>query len=144
MIEFVAVFAFVVLLGAFLLWSRRTVSAALIFAALSVTVAVGLVEMQARPKPINMEWRSPAEAEVLWYRLEEGVALYFILHMPQGPRFYVMPWDGAAAEKLLQAGRESEKTGGTLRMSKPFEPSLSDDDERLFYSDPQPAPPPKG
>ncbi len=141
MVEFAALLAFVVLLGAFLLWDRCRVTPAMVFALLSVTVAVGLVEMTARPKPINMEWRTAEEADVLWYELDEGQALYFVLWMPRGPRFYVMPWDGEQAEQLLKAGREAGE-GGTIKMRRPFEPSLAED-EPLFYAAPQPAPPPK-
>ena len=142
MIEFASLFAFVLALGAFLLGSRRTVSAAVIFAALGAMVAAGLVEMRSRSKPINMEWRTVEWADVLWYRLDEGQALYFILQMPDFPRFYVMPWDQDRGKQLLEAGKEAETTGGILRMNKPFEPSLAPN-ERLFYAAPQPSPPAK-
>lgn len=142
MVEPAVIFVFVGLLGVFLLWCRRSVTAALVFALLSGTVAVGLVEMRSRPKPINMEWRTAGAADVLWYELDEGEALYFVLRMPQGPRFYVMPYDGEQAEQLLRAGREADQTGGTLKMGRPFEPSLAT--SKLFYAAPQPAPPPKG
>ncbi len=142
MIEFAAFLAFVAALGVFLMISRRTVSAALVFATLSIAVATGLVEMKSRPKPVNLEWRSVDWAEVLWYALVEHSAIYFVLEMPGGPSFYVMPWDGARAEELLKAGRKARGTGAKLRMGRPFEPSLAPN-ERLFYAAPQPAPPPK-
>ncbi len=143
MVEFVALLAFVVPLGVWLLWLRRTISSALIYTILGITVAAGLVEMQARPKPIFMEvWRSPADAEVLWYALHEGESITVLLSLSGGPRLYVMPWDKDKAEQLARAGRGAGENGGTLRMRRPFERSLAPYED-LFYADPQPAPPPK-
>lgn len=143
MVEFAVLFFFVVVLGVWLLWTRRTISAALVYAVLAIMFAAGLVEMQARPKPANLEWRSPESADVLWSKLVEGQALYFILQMPSGPRLYVRPWVQEQGEQLLRAGKEAERTGGSLKMKQPFESSLAPE-EQLFYAKPQPALPPKG
>ncbi len=142
MVEFAFTLAFTLALGVFLLWQRRTIVTAVIFAVFSITVVALAIEMHSRPKPVAMEWRTAETADVLWYEMDEGQALYFVLRMPKGPRFYVMPWDSEQAEQLLKAGREAGE-GGTIKMSWPFEPSLAED-ERLFYAAPQPAPPPKG
>ncbi len=142
MVEALVFLAFVILLGVWLLCICRTVSAALVYTVLGITVAAGLVEMQARPKPVAMEWRSVETADVLWYVLREGVSITLLLDLGE-PRLYVLSWDKNQAEKLLKAGQDAEDDGGTLKMRQPFEPSLSGQND-LFYADPQPAPPPKG
>ena len=142
MVEFAALFFFVLLLGGWLLAMRRTISAALVYTVLCITVAAGLTEMLGRPKPFSMEWRaiSTTDAEVLWYALHEPNDIAVLLDL-DGPRLYVMPWNQERAEELASAGRESEG-GGTIRMNLMFERSLAKD-EALFYATPQPAPPPK-
>ena len=142
MIEFVALFSFVLILGAFLLGTRRTVFASLALAMLSVTVAAGLAEMQSRAKPLGLEWRSVEAADVLWYELREGVSIQLLLGLPGGPRFYVMPWNGTAAEQLLGSSRKAARTGRRVQMDRPFEHSL-DENEPVFHALPQPAMPPK-
>ncbi len=142
MVEALVFLAFVVLLGVWLLAMRRTVSAALVYTVLGITVAAGLLEMQARPKPVAMEWRNTQDAEVLWFAIQEGTAILVLLDIGE-PRLYSLSWDQGQAEKLLKAGQDAEDDGGTLKMRQPFEPSLSGQND-LFYADPQPAPPPKG
>jgi len=143
MIEFAGLGAFVLLLGAFLLWRERSILPAVIFSVLSITAAAGLFEMRSLPKPLNLEWRSSEQAEVLWYGFHEGESITVLLDLAGTARLYVMPWDGERARQLMQSGREAAETGSTLRMQRPFESSL-ETRERLFYADPQPAPPPKG
>ena len=143
MMEIFALLAFAVAQGVFLLWSRRTPTAALVFATLSFVVAAGAIEALSQPKPMNLEWRSPDEADVLWYELREGQSIRILLSLNGEPRFYVMPWNQEQAEQLQKAGVEAADTGGTLKMELPFESSLAPP-ERLFYTLPQPSPPPKG
>ena len=143
MIEFAGLGAFVLLLGAFLLWRERAMLPAVIFSVLSITAAAGLVEMQSRPKPLLLEWRSPERPEVLWYGFREGESITVLLDLSGAARLYVMPWDQERAKQLMQSGKKASEDGGTLRMRRPFEHSL-ETRERLFYADPQPAPPPKG
>jgi len=142
MIEFAGLLGFVLLLGAFLLRRDRSMLPALVFVVLSLTAAVGLVEMKSRAKPLLLEWRSPEQIEVLWYGFREGESITVLLDLSGAARLYVMPWDEERAKQLGQASRESSETGGTLRMRLPFESTL-ETRERLFYADPQPAPPPK-
>ena len=142
MIEFATLFAFVLILGAFLLGTRRTVFASLALAVLSVAVAAGLAEMQSRAKPLGMEWRSVEAADVLWYELREGVSIQLLLGLPSGPRFYVMPWNGTAAEQLSRSGRKATREGGRVMMDRPFEHSL-DENDPVFHALPQPVLPPK-
>ncbi len=141
MIEYIVFFTFAILLGGFLLGTRRTLWASLIFAGLVIIAALGFLEMQARPKPIGAEWRSTEQAEVFWYALEEGKSITLLLDV-DGPRLYILPWSKGQAEQLLRASRTAEGEGGALMMKNPFEPSL-DKDSIVFYAPPQPAPPTK-
>ena len=142
MIEFALLGFFALVQGAFLLWSRRSLPAALIFAALTIVVGAGAVEILSNPKPMVLEWRSAKNAKVLWYQLREGENILVMLALPNGPRFYSQPWDEQAASQLAAAGAEAEAQGGDIIMARPFEPSLAEP-ERLFYADPWPTPPPK-
>jgi len=139
--EAAALIGFAILLGVWLLCIRRSVSTALIYTLMGIIVALGLLEMQSRPKPITFEWRSQADAEVKWYELREGESITVLLGLGIGPRLYVMQWDQEAAEELTGAGREAGR-GGTIHMSQPFEPSLARQ-EKLFYALPPEAPPSK-
>jgi len=143
MIEYVVLSAFAVLLGGFLLGTRRTPLASWVFAVLTMFAVLGFLEMQARPKPIGAEWRSTETTEVFWYDLKEGKSITLLLDV-DGPRLYILPWNKKQAEQLLRAGREANAEGaeGKLMMKNPFEPSL-DRDSEVFYAPPQPAPPPK-
>ncbi len=141
-VELIGVLAFTLVLGAFLLWNRRTIIASIIFVSLALTVAALALEMQSRPKPITFEmWRNYKAADVLWYELSEGVSITLVLDLGE-PRLYVLAWDKKRAEQLLQAGREAEANGTKVRMGKPFERSLAEE-EKLFYALPQQAPPAK-
>ncbi len=141
MIEYIVLSAFAILLGGFLLGTRRTTLASLTFAGLVAFTVLGFLEMQARPKPIGAEWRSTETAEVFWYELKEGESITLLLDIG-GPRLYILPWSKGQAEQLLRAARIAEGIGGTLMMKNPFEPSL-DKDSIVFYAPPQPAPPTK-
>ncbi len=137
--EAAALIGFAITLGVWLLLIHRRISTALIYTLLGITVAAGLLEMQARPKPIAFEWRSQADAVVEWYELKEAESITVLLGLGIGPRLYVMPWNQEAAEQLAGAGREAGR-GGQIRMRHPFEPSLAKQ-EALFYALPPEAPP---
>ena len=106
----------------------------------------GLSEMLSRPKPVGLEIarQELAEATVLGARMEENKAIYLWLDIPgvQEPRAYALPWSKELARQLQGAERESEDTGGPIRMRKPFERSM-DDREKRFYAPPPPPPPQK-
>ncbi len=138
-VEAAALLAFVAGLGVWMLWSRRTVPAALVYTLLGITAAAGLVEMQGRAKPIVLEWRSVETAEVLWFGLREGESITLLLDIGEA-RLYVLPWNKEEAEELLKAEREAEGEDIGLNMWKPFERSL-ETGARMYYADPQPAPP---
>ena len=140
--EFFALGWFVFALGAFLLIIHRSISTALIYLLLGIYLAAGLLEMQARPKPIAFEWRSQADAVVEWYELKEAESITVLLGLGIGPRLYVMPWNQEAAEQLAGAGRDAGR-GGQIRMRHPFEMSLAKQ-EPIFYARPPSPPPQKG
>jgi hypothetical protein len=148
MIAFAIVFA--LLLGAFIFLilpraglARRTLSVG-IFLVLIAIVYGGAVELLGRPKPLRLEWRDAAEAEVLSALPVENKAIYLWLIMPEAPEpcAYVLPWSLQAAQQLQQAMSQAEADGTGVRMTLPFDPSL-DDSEPMFHALPQPAMPPK-
>jgi hypothetical protein len=148
MIIFAIVFA--LLLGAFVFLilpraglARRTLSVG-VFLVLIGIVYGGAVELLGRPKPLRLEWRDAAHAQVLSALPVESKAIYLWLVMPGAaePSAYVLPWSLQAAQQLQEAMSQAEADGTGVRMTLPFEPSL-DDREPMFYALPQPAMPPK-
>jgi hypothetical protein len=141
---------FALLLGAFIFLilpraglARRTLSVG-IFVVLIAVVYGGAIELLGRPKPLRLEWRDAADAQVLSAVPVENEAIYVWLVTPDSsePRAYVLPWSVQAAQQLQDAMSQAQADGTAVRMTMPFEPSL-DDREPMFYAMPQPAMPPK-
>jgi hypothetical protein len=141
---------FALLLGAFIFLilpraglARRTLSVG-IFVLLIAVVYGGAIELLGRPKPLRLEWRDAADAEVLSAMPVENEAIYVWLLLPDSaePSAYVLPWSVQAAQQLQEAMSQAEADGTAVRMTMPFEPSL-DDREPMFYALPQTAMPPK-
>jgi hypothetical protein len=146
----VSAILFALLLGAFVFLilpraglARRTVSVGM-FVALIAVVYGGGIELLSRPKPLRLEWRDAANAQVLGAVPVENQAIYVWLVMPDSPepRAYALPWSVQAAQQLQDAQSEAAVNGTGVQMTMPFETSL-DNREPLFYAMPQPAMPPK-
>ena len=141
---------FALLLGAFIFLilpsgrlARRTLSVG-IFVILIGVIYGGSIELLGRPKPLRLEWRGTADAQVLGAMPVENEAIYVWLVMPGAtePCAYVLPWSMEAAQQLQDAMNQAEADGTGVRMGIPFEASL-DDREPMFYAMPQPAMPAK-
>lgn len=131
------------------LWSMRHATARLLitalFAGFIVAVFLGATSLLSRAKPVTIEWLRPQveEATILSGHLVENVGIYLTLVWGDSePRLYVMPWDRQTAEQLQQALAEAERNGTKTMMKRPFETS-QDDQEPLFYAQPQPKLPDK-
>ncbi len=128
------------------IWSPRQVwlktSALGVTAALMPAAYFGFAELLSKPKPVDLEWaaRTVPEARVVASDMQEGQGIYLWLKFPgtSEPRAYVMPWTEKAARQLHDAQRKAEQKGADVRMGRPFEPSL-DDDEPRFFTAPQKA-----
>jgi hypothetical protein len=138
---FLGLFVFVVLPRAYG-W-RRHLSVA-IFLLLIGVVFGGTIELMSRPKPVELEWRDMARANVLGASLREGEAIYVWLEIEgeDEPRAYAMPWDMQAAQELQGAVAEATASGTGVVMAQPFDAGL-DEREPMFYALPQPAMPAK-
>jgi hypothetical protein len=141
---------FASLLGAFVFLvlpraglARRTLSVG-IFVVLIAVVYGGSIEMLGRPKPLQLEWRNAADAQVVSAVPVENEAIYVWLLLPDSvaPCAYALPWSVETAQQLQEAMSRAETDGTAVRMAMPFESNL-DDREPLFYAMPQPAMPPK-
>jgi hypothetical protein len=146
----ISAIVFALLLGTFIFLilpraglARRALSVG-IFVLLIAVVYGGAIELLGRPKPLRLEWRDAADAEVLSAVPVEDEAIYVWLVMPDSlePRAYVLPWSVQAAQQLQDAMSQAQAEGTAVRMAMPFEPSL-EDREPMFYAMPQPAMPPK-
>ena len=123
--------------------ARRSFSVGM-FVVLIAVVYGGAVELLGRPKPLRLEWREPADAQVVSAVPVENEAIYVWLIMPDSsePCAYVLPWSLQVAQQLQEAMAQAEADGTAVRMTAPSEPNL-DDREPMFYAMPQPAMPPK-
>jgi len=91
----------------------------------------------SRPKPLWLEMRAARDATVLWHREEPGERILVMLETAGGPRYFSLPWSDATARQLQQA--ESAAEGRPVRMGQ----GSLDDQERMFYPDPQESRPEK-
>jgi hypothetical protein len=123
--------------------ARRALSVGL-FVVLIAVVYGGGIELLGRPKPLRLEWRDAAGAQVVSAVPIEGEAIYIWLRMRDAPepRAYVLPWSIEAAQQLQTALSEAEANGTSVQMKMRVEAG-TDDREPKFYAMPQPAMPPK-
>jgi hypothetical protein len=146
----VSAIVFALVLGAFIFLvlpraglARRTASVGLFVALIAVVYGGGL-ELLGRPKPLRLEWRDAAEAQVVSAVPVEGKAIYIWLTTAGSPepRSYVLPWSVQVAQQLQTALSQAEAKGTTVQMKMPVE-SGTDEREPMFYAMPQPALPSK-
>ena len=126
-------------------WRVRTPTAAIILLAALVGMVGTVTENLSRPKPISWERKMAIpETEALWWRLEEGKAIYVVMLLPAEPepRYYVLPWSKKVAEKL-DALREKREKGSRVIFAYPFEPSLENRKPLVPHELPPPALPRK-
>lgn len=137
-------------LTAFAVWAPRAlwakIAAVCLSAFLMVTAYASQVELLGKPKPVDLEWaaRTVPDAQVLSSLLQENEAIYLWLRLGDEPmpRAYALPWSMQAARDLHQATQDAQAKGTGIRMQRPFEPNV-DDEEPRFYAEPQAALPPK-
>jgi len=138
------------MLAAIGIWSHQRVRPKVTALALAAfflpSVYLSYVDLLSRPKPASLEWwrRHADEATVLGSKLREGENIYLWLQISgtQEPRAYVLPWQQELAKQLYGAQREAESNGTRVRMRTPFR-NTPNEQERVFYAEPQPALPPK-
>ena len=132
------------------IWSPRR-----LWVKLSAVVAVALflpasygafAELLSRPKPVDIEWaqRTVPEATVIASRMIEDKAIYLWLALDglEEPRAYQLAWSKKLAKQLRQASQQAEAEGTAVKVRRPFDADM-DEMERVFYPEPQPAPPAK-
>jgi hypothetical protein len=121
--------------------SRLFRGISLLYLGSSIGVSLYLYnQLLSLPKPIDQEFFIAAkEATVLGVKVSGGNGIYLWLQLPERdqPAYYVMPWNGRAAEDLEIAQREAREHGGSVVMNAPFENNQmhglrADRDEQLF------------
>ena len=102
-------------LASIAVWSRRRALwkavAVVLFAALVVIGYFSYSMLLSRPKTLSSELESVAGARVLSAALREDEAIYLWLSVDGTPRFYALPWDQAAAQRLQSVMRETRRSG---------------------------------
>jgi len=111
------------------------------------TLIAGLYATEANllghPKPARLE-SGVLEAEVLAIHMIEGQAIHVWLleEASEEPLALSIPWDETTARAAQAAQRQAEDNGTRVGVRLGGRP-ISQDDEPVFYAEPQPAPPPK-
>ena len=130
-------------------WSAQHGAARLVmivlFSGLLVFVFGGATSLIGRPKPVAVEWLAPQveEATILGAHMIEPQSIYLTLMWGDSePRLYVLPWNQQTAEQLQRALTEAEENGTQAMMKHPFE-TTQDEQQPLFYAQPQPKLPDK-
>ena len=102
-------------LASIAVWSRRRAAwkaAAIgLLAALAVIGYFSYATLLSRPKPLSPDMEGVAGARVLSAALREDEAIYLWLSVEGTPRFYALPWDQAAAQRLQSVMRETRRSG---------------------------------
>ena len=102
-------------LASIAVWSRRRAlwkaAAVGLLAALVVIGYFSYSMLLSRPKSLSPEMESVAGARVLSAALREDEAIYLWLSIDGTPRFYALPWDQAAAQRLQSVMRETRRSG---------------------------------
>lgn len=145
---FVIATALAAVLASIAIWSPRSLQ--LKVAALACATALlpigyfSLNDILSRPKPVQLETvhKMVEEVQVVSSVMKEDEAIYLWLQIPEveEPRSYRLPWSDEIAKELHKAKQEAEQSGTEVKMSKPFEKTV-DNQEPVFYAAP-PAPPP--
>jgi hypothetical protein len=146
----ISAFAFTLLLGAFIFavlpqgTRRQRVASVFVFVLLIGAVYAGSIDLLSLPKPVRLEWRSLAKAEVLGASIREGKAIYVWLRIGDSPepRSYMLPWNTEVAQQLQDAMQAGQANGTGVEVSRPFDVS-NQPGEPKFYPGPQRPPPPK-
>lgn len=132
-------------------WSRRGKWYRWSCIALGTLVLAGayptMVSLLSLPRSVDLEYyyRSAKQARVLGVAIDEGKALYVLLHLPgvKVPRYYSFPWNDDIkkfAESLQEALEKDEARNGVF-VDEPFQPSLERKKPLKAYPKPQTAPP---
>lgn len=141
----IAILLFVALALTVVAWKMRAPTASVFLLAALVAMVGTITENLSRPKPLVWERRFDVpQTEALWWRLDEGRAIYMVMLLPEEPepRFYVLPWSKKLAEDL-NALRERQEKGSRVILTWPFEPSLEHRKPLVLHELPPPALPRK-
>ena len=102
-------------LASIAVWSRRrALWKAVAVGLLAALVVIGYFSysmLLSRPKVISPDMDDVAGARVLSAALREDEAIYLWLSIEGTPRFYALPWDQAAAQRLQTVMRETGRSG---------------------------------
>ena len=135
-------------LASIAVWSRRRAlwkaTAVGLLAALVVVGYFSYSMLLSRPKTLAPDMEDVAGARVLSAALREDEAIYLWLSVDGTPRFYALPWDQAAAQRLQTVMRETRRSGHdvVIRSGEESGDSAEPDEENpevhTFYAVPPP------
>lgn len=132
-------------------YDRRRFARAMVvalFALAALTAAVGLLLQRGLPRPVALDAlrASAEEATVQGVVLEPDRAIYLWLSLPgsEQPIALAAPWSEPLARQIVEAQAKAKKDGRAVKakLKRLYEPTL-DDQEPMFYPEPQPALPEK-
>ena len=135
-------------LASIAVWSRRrALWKGLAVALLAALVVVGYFSysmLLSRPKALSPDMEDVAGARVLSAALSEDEAIYLWLSIEGTPRFYALPWDQRAAQRLQSVMRETRRSGHDVMIQTGEEaadtaaPQEAEPEVHTFYAVPPP------
>jgi len=135
-------------LASITVWSRRrALWKGLAVALLAALVVVGYFSysmLLSRPKALSPDMEDVAGARVLSAALSEDEAIYLWLSIEGTPRFYALPWDRRAAQRLQSVMRETRRSGHDVVIQTGEEaadtaaPQEAEPEVHTFYAVPPP------
>ena len=135
-------------LASIAVWSRRqALWKGLAVALLAALVVVGYFSysmLLSRPKALSPDMEDVAGARVLSAALSEDEAIYLWLSVEGTPRFYALPWDRRAAQRLQSVMRETRRSGHDVVIQTGEEaadtatPQEAEPEVHTFYAVPPP------
>ncbi len=147
---FVIATAFAAALASIAIWSPRSLKlkvTALVCATAFLPIGYfSLNDILSRPKPVSLETvhKDIERVQVISSLMKEDEAIYLWLQIPEvdEPRSYQLPWSDETAKELHKAMQQAEQDGTEVKMNKPFEKTV-DNQQPVFYAAPPPPPPQK-
>lgn len=139
-------FTIMIALLAVLKWPKLK---AILFVGIVIAAPFMYWDTLSRPKNLTDELRSDEQVKILGYHVNEGVAVYYLLLLPDldEPRYYYEPWTEESKKRVEDMQKGAEAGQGMLLMN-PFEHSWEKEKPKTVHPLPQPkllekkAPPP--
>lgn len=113
-------------------------------AALGLIIPVAylsIVDLQGRPRPIQFDFLTDSDMEIIAYSFIEGEAIFLWTAKSGEPLSFRLPWSAERARRLHGLMEDTKKGGGKVMMRRRGDNTLRS--QQMFYRSPVKPLPPK-